>query len=279
MLVPLLHAVIWYDTVTHCLYVPWVGRVLLVLLTSRSVVLFKFSTRIVSIFSSMFCRGGSRRSHEFRVSLTVPYLMADRQPTSTIRFFTVSISNQVLRPVEIVMRGSSAISPLLKPAISPRITFSRSFRSPMSDVEASSISIGIGASAGMLIAVSPMLYASVISAFGQQRVRNTSSGNIRQGPLGPRYAYGTCNVWLAEQRSPVSPRALSPVPPALPFSLVVNPHQPPSLPDVVGGDCFAPVARATQGGPGPGGGGLRPTCGRGVHHRPPQVRSCRSRRR
>ena len=176
MLVPLLHAVIWYDTVTHCLYVPWVGRVLLVLLTSRSVVLFKFSTRIVSIFSSMFCRGGSRRSHEFRVSLTVPYLMADRQPTSTIRFFTVSISNQVLRPVEIVMRGSSAISPLLKPAISPRITFSRSFRSPMSDVEASSISIGIGASAGMLIAVSPMLYASVISAFGQQRVRNTSSG-------------------------------------------------------------------------------------------------------
>ena len=68
MLVPLLHAVIWYDTVTHCLYVPWVGRVLLVLLTSRSVVLFKFSTRIVSIFSSMFCRGGSRRSHEFRVT-------------------------------------------------------------------------------------------------------------------------------------------------------------------------------------------------------------------
>ena len=151
----------------------------------------------------------------------------------------------------------------------------------MSDVEVSSISIGIGASsgAGMLIAVSPMLYASVISAFGQQRVRNTSSGNIRQGPLGPRYAYGTCNVWLAEQRSPASPRTLSPVSPALPFSLVVNPHQPPSLPDVVGGDCFAPVARATQGGPGPGGGGLRPTCGRGVHHRPPQVRSCRSRRR
>ena len=159
--------------------------------------------------------------------------------------------------------------------------FSRSFKSPMSDVEVSSISIGIGAPsrAGMLIAVSPMLYASVISAFGQQRVRNTSSGNIRQGPLGPRYAYGTCNVWLAEQRSPASPRTLSPVSPALPFSLVVNPHQPPSLPDVVGGDCFAPVARATQGGPGPGGGGLRPTCGRGVHHRPPQVRSCRSRRR
>ena len=170
---------------------------------------------IVSIFSSMLCRGGSRRSHEFRVCLTVPYLMADRQSTSTIRFFTVSIANQVLRPVEIVMRGSSAISPLLKPAISPRITFSRSFRSPMSDVEASSISIGIGASAGagMLIAVSPMLYASVISAFGQQRVRNTSSGNTRQGPLGPRYAYGTCNVWLAEQRSPASPRTLSLVPP------------------------------------------------------------------
>ena len=155
--------------------VPWVGRVLLVvLLTSRSVVLFKFSTRIVSIFSSMLCRGGSRRSHEFRVCLTVPYLMADRQSTSTIRFFTVSIANQVLRPVEIVrvMRGSSAISPLLKPAISPRIMFSRSFKSPMSDVEVSSISIGIGAPsrAGMLIAVSPMLYASVISAFGQQRL-------------------------------------------------------------------------------------------------------------
>ena len=149
----------------------------------------------------------------------------------------------------------------------------------MSDVEVSSISIGIGASAGMLIAVSPMLYASVISAFGQQRVRNTSSGNIRQGPLWPRFAYSICNVWLAEQSSPASPRTLSPVPPTLPFSLVVNPHQPPSLLDVVGGDCFAPVACATQGGPGPGGGGLRPTCGRGVHHRPPQVRSCRSRRR
>ena len=97
----------------------------------------------------------------------------------------------------------------------------------MSDVEVSSISIGIGASAGMLIAVSPMLYASVISAFGQQRVRNTSSGNIRQGPLWPRFAYSICNVWLAEQSSPASPRTLSPVPPTLPFSLVVirtNPH-------------------------------------------------------
>ena len=98
----------------------------------------------------------------------------------------------------------------------------------MSDVEVSSISIGIGASAGMLIAVSPMLYASVISAFGQQRVRNTSSGNIRQGPLWPRFAYSICNVWLAEQSSPASPRTLSLVPP--PLSLLAcckirtNPH-------------------------------------------------------
>ena len=35
---------------------------------SQAVVLFKLSTRIVSIFSSMLCRGGSRRSHEFRVT-------------------------------------------------------------------------------------------------------------------------------------------------------------------------------------------------------------------
>ena len=99
----------------------------------------------------------------------------------------------------------------------------------------------------MLIAVSPMLYASVISAFGQQRVRNTSSGNIRQGTLGPRYAYGTCNVWLAEQRSPASPRTLSLVPP--PLSLLAcckirtNPHL---CRTWLAGTASRPVARETQ---------------------------------
>ena len=62
---------------------------------------FKFTrVLLVSIKLDMSGESGSS-SYGVSLTLTVPYLMADRQSTSTIIFFTVRIANRVLRPIKV----------------------------------------------------------------------------------------------------------------------------------------------------------------------------------